>query len=291
MRKPPYKIALELYLNWCRVRNLSEGTIQNYKNTIERAERILNFKNPKNMDEKDVFELLKHWKRKPQSMRVFNTFLMYLDNNTIRKMRIRFPRSEPKRTWLTNKQMELLIAVCWSPKERLIIHLMAELGLRNIEVIRARLSDFQNEKLMVRGKGIMGGEIRYIPIHEDLTDTILSDWLSMREELLSKAQNHDDHLLVYLRGRSVHPYGQTGLKKTFEKLTNRTGFHFTPHTLRRTFARELRKNNVKREDIRDLLGHSSIEMTERYIGKGFDSMQRALKTVRYNKVYQITLSQ
>jgi integrase len=42
--------------------------------------------------------------------------------------------------------------------------------------------------------------------------------------------------------------------------------HTTPHDLRRTLAKLMRKENVELEQIAAILGHSSIRTTELYLG-------------------------
>lgn len=42
--------------------------------------------------------------------------------------------------------------------------------------------------------------------------------------------------------------------------------HLTPHDLRRTCAKRCRQLGGKLEQIQFLLGHSSIQTTERYLG-------------------------
>jgi integrase/recombinase XerC len=53
----------------------------------------------------------------------------------------------------------------------------------------------------------------------------------------------------------------------------------TPHWLRYTFAKRLERNGVALETIRDLLGHSTIEQTKRYLRSSAEELQSAVEGV------------
>lgn len=53
----------------------------------------------------------------------------------------------------------------------------------------------------------------------------------------------------------------------------------TPHWLRYTFAKRLEKNGTAIETIRDLLGHTSIETTRRYLRSSAEELEAAVEGV------------
>lgn len=53
----------------------------------------------------------------------------------------------------------------------------------------------------------------------------------------------------------------------------------TPHWLRYTAAKRLERNGQPLELIRDILGHSSIEQTKRYLRSSFEELQSAMEEV------------
>lgn len=53
----------------------------------------------------------------------------------------------------------------------------------------------------------------------------------------------------------------------------------SPHWLRYTFAKRLEKQGVLIEQIRELLGHESIETTRRYLRAGWDELQSAVEGI------------
>lgn len=61
---------------------------------------------------------------------------------------------------------------------------------------------------------------------------------------------------------------QTHANGEFRKAADKAGFpHVTPHTLRHAVGTQLAEAGVPTRDIRDVLGHSSIKITERYMNR------------------------
>ena len=56
-----------------------------------------------------------------------------------------------------------------------------------------------------------------------------------------------------------------GLRSVFVRLGKRAGIHITPHSLRRIFASVSVKAGINLLHLQGLLGHSSLEMTRRYV--------------------------
>jgi integrase len=95
--------------------------------------------------------------------------------------------------------------------ERMLVHCELDLGLRRIEVLRLRVSDFRPGRLCtvrVLGKGRHGGKPREVHWHPD-TAAELEGYLRLRDAVIAKARarNPDvvvpDSLLVYERAGAV----------------------------------------------------------------------------------------
>ena len=61
-----------------------------------------------------------------------------------------------------------------------------------------------------------------------------------------------------------------------KSISDRMGVTFSAHTLRRTFGREMYHSGVRIETIAKIMGHSSTEMTLRYIGVNLDDQTVAM---------------
>lgn len=274
-RKPPFKTQAERYLTSLRRRNLAEGTINQYTYVLRKGYSILkdaNLRtNPKRISEKEVSHLLKTWR--PTPIRMFNTFLIWNDNHIMKDMNIRIPKTEPRRTWLTEEEAQLLVASCQTELERLIVHLELELGFRRIEVQRAKIDHFKGNQILVHGKGQAGGKFGVIPKHP-LTDEILADYLTFRKE--QTLYQNSDYLIVHHYRGELRRYRGHSLDVILSRPVQRAGLTATNHTLRRTFGRLIYEETKDLETVRQLLRHESIEMTKIYIGTTFEKMESAL---------------
>ena len=88
------------------------------------------------------------------------------------------------------------------------------------------------------------------------------------------------------RGR-LFPYRNTTMCHTFEKARKRMGLEkdkqFVIHSLRHTLASRLVQKGVDLYVVRDLLGHSSITVTERYAHLNVDRLWKGIQTLEEEK--------
>lgn len=133
-----------------------------------------------------------------------------------------------------------------APRERLMVRLAAELGLRRAEVAGVRTDHLERDRsgwwLWVRGKG---DKVRRLPIAEELADEIRTSppgWLFPGRER--------GHLSPEYVGKRVAALLPAGL---------------TMHTLRHRFA--TRAYGVRHDvlAVQRLLGHASPATTQRYV--------------------------
>lgn len=74
--------------------------------------------------------------------------------------------------------------------------------------------------------------------------------------------------------------GKTALSKGFQAARRRAGLpHIRLHDLRRTFGTWLVQRRSDPAVVRDLLGHSTLTMTSRYLGTDMTQLSKAVKTL------------
>jgi site-specific recombinase XerD len=147
---------------------------------------------------------------------------------------------------LTEEQVKLLLETVDSVRDKAIIALFTESGLRLSELSNIRQSyiDGQNRIIRVLGKG---RKEAYAPYGE-LSEKYLRAWL---------AEFNPD-------GGNVWGLNQWGITSMLRRLAKETGLPCNPHTFRRTFACLLRKAGVDTMTIKDLGRWESLEMVQRY---------------------------
>lgn len=214
-----------------------------------------------------------------------------INNNFVfNQYRVMFPTDvRPNVDWLTYDQAVELLGLWKQPLDEMIVCLELLHGLRRVEVVRLNVDDIHVDEgcIDVRGKGRAGGKLRRVPIHPDFIQTY-ERWMAERNELSLKADPYDQprNLLVYLRGKTLHPYEEIkgrAIDDRIQQLSNRVGFEFSNHTLRRTFGRELYRSGVEIVVIAVLYGHTSTTQTMKYLGLECDDTKNAMNVFRLKK--------
>jgi site-specific recombinase XerD len=150
-------------------------------------------------------------------------------------------------------------------------------GLRKAEICTLRVRDlktYRNQAVIdVTGKG---NRFRRLPL-KDETLLSIQDYLKA-----SKNGTGPDYPLFRTLGKHG-PYEQTGLtpkavdcliKSAGRKALIRKRIH--PHVMRHTFATTLLDKGVDLKTVQDLMGHSHIRTTERYLHSTDDRKVEAI---------------
>ena len=125
-------------------------------------------------------------------------------------------------------------------------------GLRRGEVLKLRWTsiDFSRRLLTVEGPNTKDRQTHHVPLNEEAVNT-LRRWREQSEP-----------------GAHVFDVA-TGFQKGWVKLLKRARItHFRWHDLRHHFASRLVQHGVPLNTVRDLLGHSSVQMSLRYAPPG-----------------------
>lgn len=167
------------------------------------------------------------------------------------------------RRWLTKQHLHRLYAGS-TGRARILVGLEGLNGLRRVEVLRLRVRDvsLENDTLAVRGKGGRGGKWRTIPIHPAVRRDLVA-WI--------KGQELDDPILPLSRSGADLLLRRAALTSGLGP-----GLRVSHHDLRRTFGRLAHEAGMDLVQLKNLLGHASVEMTVHYIGLDTARMREGL---------------
>lgn len=144
------------------------------------------------------------------------------------------------------------------------IALAPHTGLRSGELLGLewRRVDLKAAVLYLEGRGVKSGKRRSVSLNS-----------IAREALLSRARFRAQHCPIS-PWVFAHPSGDrlTDLRGSF-KAVGITDFHI--HGLRYTFTSWLVQVGVSLAEIRDLLGHKTVSMTERYAHAALENLRSA----------------
>lgn len=163
--------------------------------------------------------------------------------------------------WLTADQARRLIAqpdpsTLRGKRDRAILALLICCGLRRTELAALRLQDVAQREgrwviVDLRGKG---SRLRTVPVPA-AAKTAIDEWTAAARIVEGPIFPLSDKMVWHLVTRHA---AAAGLPK------------LAPHDLRRTCAKLCRASGGDLEQIQFLLGHASIQTTERYLGSRQD---------------------
>ena len=190
----------------------------------------------------------------------------YLEENPARKVKSFSEKDNLKERILTHVEEEKLMANC-SGTLKSIIAVALNTGMRRAEILNLTWNqvDFQAKRIkVVKTKS---GKPRFIPVNDDLFKQILK----------LKSENGQSPF-VFLNPATKKPF--LDMKTPFKRACRISGIEgLRFHDLRHTFATRLVEKGIHIRNIRDLLGHFSVTVTERYAHSNDEQMRKAVETL------------
>ena len=132
---------------------------------------------------------------------------------------------------------------------------MVDTGLRRAEVCALNWCDVDISSGLVRVVRGKGGKARSVVVGVTTRRALLAYRRRINPET-------DQPLFQTQRGGRMQC---GGLRSTLHRLGERAGVHVSPHALRRTFATLSLRAGMNLLHLQGLMGHSTIEMTRRYV--------------------------
>lgn len=171
----------------------------------------------------------------------------------------------PQRTLDQRELMDVLSTIDTTTlsgiRDLAILSLMVDTGLRASEICNIELQrlDMRKQRLTVLVKG--GGLAE--KLFFDYTTACLEQWLAVRDKV---AFENNKYVFCAVGGKSPgEKMTRSGLRYLTSKLSRLSGVpHFSPHTMRRTFATLATEAGAPSRVVQVAGGWKSIRMVERY---------------------------
>ena len=268
------------YIATKMMEGLSELTTENYKRTLVMFFRYVR-KAPENVEPNDIRMFLydyQHREAKKISLATLGNYLRYIkyffawcqDNDMISKnpaKNIGSIKAEQKhRNAMTRRDLVLLMNACRTDKERAIINMMYATGCRISEAVSIRLNDidWREKKIAVIGKGRKHRDLLF----NEAAEISMKIYLENRKQksgflFCSDRDNDRDRQLT-----------TAGMRRIINDIGERSGVsvHLTPHVIRHTTATLALDAGMPVEQVQQMLGHSQIETTMKYIDANKSTM-------------------
>jgi site-specific recombinase XerD len=166
---------------------------------------------------------------------------------------------------LSQKEIESLITACSNKaptgiRNRALIAMAWRTGLRLGEILALRLKDLDLDAGLVTVQHGKGDKHRIVGLDPGAA-ALIQRWLSVRARIgITKSAP----VFSTLSGQSID---QSYVRHLLPRLAQRAGIdkRVHAHGLRHAFAVDLEREGATLTTIRDLLGHSSASVTDRYL--------------------------
>lgn len=212
------------------------------------------------LDTRVITQMIEDIKAKGQSTSYMNHFLQYFRRMntscvrwgyTTKEIEIppSFKRERTRFDWCTMEEIEQLLQ--WMPKRyHPVVRFINATGLRRGEALAVTPEDISDGRVRVVGKGV---KLRYVPLSVTAV------------EALSACEMEP--------GKPVFRIPYSALCYALQVAGVRIGKKVTPHTLRHSFASRLAQKGMDIVKIQELMGHSDITQTRRYMHLSPDWMK------------------
>ena len=257
----------------CKIRKLSPKTIENYQKQLTYLQRYLADEHNTTLIEavrsihiKQFLAMMDEKGRKPQYindlLKVFKTFFNYCEKEghiktspaaSIRNMK------QPKVVIMTFSENEIRGLLNHfsgrdfiSIRNKTIIALLFDTGMRLAEVINLRSEQIHDEYILVHGKG---NKERLVPVSPFLAKQLLR-YRIVRDSYFEDKRFPEGFVFVSNRGKQLTPevIGMF-LKQAAKEVGVNPQVRVSPHTCRHTFAHLQLKNGLDLYSLSRLMGH------------------------------------
>lgn len=156
---------------------------------------------------------------------------------------------------LSVEEVRRLLSVVRNPRDRALIEIAYGSGLRLGEILHLRVSDIDSRRMTIRVEQGKGGKDRYVMLSPALLDTLRCYWRACKP-----------HGWLFPGDDERKPLGPTvpqrmiAVARLAAKIEKKVSFH----VLRHSFATALLEQGTDVRRIQALLGHASLQTTQRY---------------------------
>jgi len=283
---------LDSFLNYLQFeRRFSAHTLKAYRSDLQQfhsyLEQRADILDPTQVDSRNirffVLDLVDEQRspatirRKLASIKAYYTFLRkrgFLRADPSRQV-VSPKLRPPLPAYLPQKALRSLLAADnWGSdfaalRDRLLLHLLYETGMRRAELIQLAVSDCLLNEGSIRVTGKRNKQ-RQLPIGAGLIQRI-QQYLAVRRELFGESPNSP--LLLTDKGKAMYP------KFVYNKVRHYLGTvssaeSRSPHVLRHSFATHLSDYGADLNAIKELLGHANLAATQIYTHTSIEQLKR-----------------
>jgi integrase/recombinase XerD len=303
IQPPEAQRLLELFVEDCRDRQLTDETIRRYRSSIKQYLAYLDQRGISvlNVDKHALHEYIRQRRSQGVDQKTLENDLSgiaglyeylvfedYMERNPVPGVRKRYLRRykeesdgdvESPRKLLTVEEMGLLINSVIDTRDKAIMTLMAKTGVRRGELIAMDIDDINwaEQSITIKRNQFKKRSGRTV-FFDDEAARLLKRWLNQREKLNSSTRA----LFIGEQGGRLK---RNGVYSMVSKYAQRVGLHnansprpedhVSPHCFRHWFTTHLRRAGMDREFIKALRGDRRRDAIDIYDRIDREELRRA----------------
>ncbi len=202
-------------------------------------------------------------------------------------LKLKVPKSKPKT--LSKEEIGILIKACNNLRDKFLLTLLYETGMRIGEALSLWIEDFDISDMVIdlqdRGELENNAEIktvsspRRIDISQNLADMFMEYLVEYHTE-----EVETNHIFIKLSGSNRYkPMNYTDVDNLFRTLKKKTNIYVTPHMFRHSSLTLLRMAGWQPELLRIRAGHKNIYTTlNTYIHPSDEEIMREFEKTQPN---------
>ncbi|MEM3317040.1 MAG: tyrosine-type recombinase/integrase [Metallosphaera sp.] len=266
----------QYFIQSLKLSGAGQGTIKLYYSAINDFLKFVN-KNPNEVTTQDVINWInvlsvregrsKTGDRKGRASTIrsyviaVRRFLRWLGVN----VRPPVPRIRtPERRALRESEIENIISSCKRLRDRALISLLLDTGLRSSELLSITVGDLDLQERTIRVRETKNGEERIV--------FFTARTASLLNQFIRKTKRGENERVFEITYQALY--------KLVKRLGKKTGISWLrPHILRHTFATNAIKKGAPLPVVQRLLGHKDIKTTQIYTHLMTDDLKRVYRDV------------
>ena len=160
---------------------------------------------------------------------------------------------------LTHDEIRALMESTYNLKHKAAFMLAYSAGLRLNEITHLKVTDIDSKNMRIRIQNGKGGKDRYTILSARCLEILRDYWRAYRPK-------HPDNYL-FLGFRNCTRISDDSIGVAFNNAVKRIGItrKVSMHTLRHCFATDLMNSGTNLHEIKELLGHASLQSTSIYL--------------------------
>ena len=181
---------------------------------------------------------------------------------------------------MSREDIAKMLNACTSNRQKAMLYTLGTTGLRVSELTGLGYKQYRDRignQIVITGKG---NKQRVVFLNPETVEAI--NIYVRTERKVNRWASGCDYLFASYRGGKVDA---NNFDKTLKALARKAGVEnadeVSAHTFRHSFACILSENGTNMDVIRDLLGHSSLAVTSRYLNQNVNRMREATTAISF----------